>query len=170
MKGRPKKNEAASFYFLYTDQIAGDDAVSTLAKQLEEAPGFLRDISEEKSLYRYASGKWSIREALSHVNDTERIMTFRALWFARGMDIPLPSFDQDIAAAAAHADDVPWATHVEEFRTIRVATLFLFRNLPDEAWMRAGVASGNPITVRALAWVVAGHLNHHLAIIRERYL
>jgi len=94
----------------------------------------------------------------------------RALWFARGFDSPLPSFEQEIAVAAAGADAISWARHVEEFRAVRLATVPLFRNLPAEAWTKQGVASGNPVTVRALAWITAGHADHHAAVLRERYL
>lgn len=98
------------------------------------------------------------------------MILLRALWFARGFESSLPSYEQDIAAAAARADLVPWASHVEEFRHVRLATLSFFRNLPAEAWMRSGVASDNRFTVRALAYIVAGHVPHHVTILKERYL
>src|SRR5215813_15221797 len=170
MKGRPEANEAAPYYFGYINRISSDDIVSVLESQLEETLPFLHAISEEKSLYRYAPGKWSIRQTWNHVNDTERVFVFRGLWFARGFDSPLPSFDQDLAVNAGRADQFPWASYIEEFRNIRLATLGFFRKLPEEAWMRTGTASGNPFTVRACAYVVAGHVAHHAAIIRERYL
>lgn len=169
MMVRPTKDEAATYYFTYIDRVPGDDVVGVLEAQLEETTLFL-GISEEASLHRYAPDKWSIREVLSHINDTERVFLFRAFWFARGFDTPLPSFDQDVAMGSAHADDVPWASHVEEYRTIRLASHSFFRNLPAEAWAKAGIASGNPFTVRALAYVLAGHVAHHVAILRERYL
>ena len=131
---------------------------------------FLSGISEEKSLTRYAPEKWSVRQVVNHVNDTERVFVSRAFWFARGFDSPLPAYDQDIAAAAARADEVSWAGHVEEFRAVRLATLSFFQNLPAEAWSRGGIASGNPFTVRAVAYIIAGHLSHHTAILRDRYL
>lgn len=169
MTGRPTREEATAYYFTYIDRVPGEDVVNVMEAQLEEATLF-RGISEEASLHRYAPGKWSIREVLSHINDTERVFLFRAFWFARGFDTPLPSFDQDVAMGSAHADDVPWASHVEEYRTIRLASHSFFRNLPAEAWAKAGIASGNPFTVRALAYVLAGHVAHHVAILRERYL
>jgi hypothetical protein len=169
MTRRPEQAEAATYYFTYIDQVPGDDVVGVLEAQLEETT-FFRGISEVASLYRYAPGKWSIREVLSHINDTERVFLSRAFWFARGFDTPLPSFDQDVAIGSAHADNVPWASHVDEFRTIRQASLSFFRNLPAEAWGKAGIASGNPFTVRALAFILAGHAAHHVAILRERYL
>src|SRR5579863_3461243 len=142
MTGRPEKSEAAGYYFTYIDQVAGDDVVAVLASQLEEAIALFSGVSEEKSLHRYAPEKWSIRQVLNHINDTERSMAFRAFWFARGFDTPLPGFDQNIAAAAAEADKVSWAAHVEEFRRVRLSTLSLFANLPSAAWMRSGIASG----------------------------
>ena len=170
MTGRPQACEAAPYYFTYINQVTGDDPVEAIEGQLDQSPAFLSTISEEKSLDRYAPEKWSIRQLLNHITDTERALAFRALWFARGFDTPLPSFDQNIAASAAEADTLPWAAHVEEFRRVRLSTISLFRNMPDVAWTRGGIASDNHFTVRALAFIIAGHLNHHLAILHERYL
>jgi uncharacterized damage-inducible protein DinB len=170
MIGRPSSDEAASYYFKYIDQVTGDDVVGALTTQLEESLGFLQGISDEKSLHRYAPDKWSIRQVINHVSDTERVFAFRALWFGRGFDSPLPSFDEKVSSAAARADEVSWASHLEELRGVRLATLSLFRHLPDESWTRSGVASGNSVSVRALAYIMGGHLAHHLAIVRERYL
>lgn len=170
MLGRPQPNEAASYYSLYIDRVPSDDVVDVLATQLEETVDFLSEISEDQSLHRYAPDKWSMRELLGHVNDTERVFMFRALWFARGFQDPLPSFDQEIGFKAAGSDKVSWASHVSEFRAIRSATLAFLRNLPSDAWLRSGIASDNSVTVRALAYIVAGHVSHHLAILRERYL
>jgi DinB superfamily len=166
----PDRSEAAEYYFTYIDQVPGGDICQTLEAQLGETLALLHGISEEDSLRRYAPGKWSIREVVSHVNDTERVFVFRALWFARGFDSPLPSFDQNVAIAAANADDRPWRSHVDEFRAVRTATLTFFQNLPADAWARRGVASGNPFTVRALAYIAAGHVTHHTNILRQRYL
>jgi hypothetical protein len=170
MIGLPDRTEAAPDYFTYIDRITDGDITGVLDKQMHEAMAILRGISEERSLYRYAPGKWSIREAWSHVNDAERVFTFRALWFARGYETPLPSYEQDIAAEAAQAHRIPWTRHIDEFSHIRLATLDLFRNLPADAWHRQGTASGNRVSVRALAYIAAGHAAHHLAILRERYL
>jgi len=167
--GRPGPAEIAPYYFTYIDKVPGDDVMGVLAAQLDEVPAFLSGISEERSLYRYAPDKWSLREVLGHVNDTERTMLFRAFWFARGFDTPLPSFDEKTAAAASGAHAVPWARHVEEFRAVRLASRAFFRNLPAEAWSRSGIASGNPFSVRGLAYVVAGHAAHHVGVIREKY-
>jgi uncharacterized damage-inducible protein DinB len=170
MLGLPERTEAAPYYFNYIDHITSTDITGVLESQLEETAAFLRSISEEKSLYRYAAGKWSIRQLWNHVNDAERVFVSRALWFARGFESPLPSFDQDIAVGAAQADTIPWVQHINEFHHIRLATVAFFSNLPEEAWKRSGTASGNPFTVRALAYIVAGHTVHHATILRERYL
>lgn len=170
MLGRPQANEAAPYYSGYIDRVAGDDIIAVLASQLDETLGFLSEISAEQSLHRYAPGKWSMRELLAHVNDTERVFIFRALWFARGFQDPMPSFDQEVAYKAAGSDQISWTSHIEEFRAVRLASLAFLRNLPADAWARSGVASGNSVTVRALAYIVAGHASHHMAILRERYL
>jgi DinB superfamily len=170
MSGRPENTEAAPYYFTYIDQVRGEDVLAVIEGQSEQLPKFFSSISEEKSLYRYAPGKWSIRQVLNHVTDTERSFAFRALWFARGFESPLPSYDQDIAASGARADAVSWAAHVEEFQRVRLATISLFRNMPPDAWMKTGIASDNRFTVRALAFIIAGHVAHHVAVLRDRYL
>jgi hypothetical protein len=100
----------------------------------------------------------------------ERTFSFRALWFARGFETPLESFEQDVAVPAAQADRIPWARHLEEFAHVRLATLDFFRHLPPEAWRRHGTASGHRVTVHALAYILGGHAAHHLTMLRERYL
>jgi DinB superfamily len=170
MLGRPQPQEAASDYSTYIDRVTSDDIVAVLTSQLDETRTFLSRISEERSLHRYAPDKWSMRELLGHVNDGERVFMFRAMWFARGFEGPLPSFDQEIGYKAAGSDKVSWASHVEEFRAIRSSTLAFFRNLPEDAWLRSGVASDSPVTVRALAYIVAGHVSHHMNVLQERYL
>jgi DinB family protein len=170
MLGRPEPNEAAPYYSTYIDLISSDDIVNVLESQLDETLSFLSGVSEEKSLHRYAPDKWSIRQLLGHVNDCERLFVFRAMWFARGFPDPLPSFDQNICVEFAEADEVAWSSHVEEFRRLRLATIAFFRNLPEKAWLRSGIASDNPFTVRALAYIAAGHVAHHTGILKERYL
>src|SRR5438132_8596560 len=168
--GRPQEDEAAPYYFTYIHRIAGDDVLSVLEGQWEDSLKFVPTISEEKSLHRYASEKWSIRQVLNHITDTERTTAFRALWFARGFESPLPSYDQNTAASGAQADRVSWAAHVEEFQHVRRSTISLFRNMPSDAWLRSGTASDNRFTVRALAYIIAGHFVHHVSLLRERYL
>jgi DinB superfamily len=168
--GLPGKDEAAPYYSTYIDWVKEPDVNAYLAQQLNVATEFFSRISEQQSLHRYAPDKWSMREALNHINDTERIFAWRALWFARGLPSPLPSFDQEIAARAAHADAVPWNVQVEEFRNIRLSTISLFKNMPDDAWMKSGIASEKKFTVRALAFIIAGHVDHHINVLRTRYL
>ena len=169
MIGRPQSTETAPYYFVYI-QVTGEDALAVIESQLPEALALFSAISEEKSLHRYAPEKWSIRQVLNHVTDTERAFAFRVLWFARGFDTPLPGYDQNVAATGAEADKVSLAHHLEEFRRVRLSTISLFRNMPAQAWARKGIASDKPFTVRALAFITAGHVTHHLKILRERYL
>jgi hypothetical protein len=166
----PQRAEAAPYYFRYIDRIPSGDILSVLEPQAEEFIALLSGVSEERSLHRYAAEKWTIREVVNHVNDCERVFLSRAFWFARGFDSPLPSFEQDVASPAARANEVSFAGHLEEFRAVRRASLTFLRNLPEPAWNRAGIASGNPFTVRALAYIIAGHVSHHAEILRERYL
>jgi DinB superfamily len=170
MRTRPVAGDAHPYFFTYIDKAEGEDCVSIMTTQLDTSLALLASISEEKSLHRYAPGKWSIREVLSHITDTERVFSYRALWFARGLDTPLPSFDQDTAVRGAEADRLPWAVHVEEFANVRKATIDLFRNLPGAAWTRGGIASENPLTVLAIGFIIPGHLEHHFRLLQERYL
>jgi DinB superfamily len=167
---RPAATEAASYYFPYIDLVDDEDVVVALEKQLNETHAFLKSIGEEKSLHSYAPGKWTLRQLLNHVNDGERVFLYRALWFARGFPEPLPSFDQDVGVAGSEANNVSWTDLVEEFRNIRLATISFFKNLSEDAWSRTGTASDNPFTVRALAYIIAGHAAHHRNVIQERYL
>jgi Protein of unknown function (DUF664). len=166
----PDRTEAAEYYFRYIDLVPPGDIRDFLEAQGKETVALLRTIDAERSLLRYAPDKWSIRGVVNHVNDTERLFVFRAFWFARGFDSPLPSFDQEVAAASAAADDRTWTSLVDEFAAVRAATVSFFRTLPGDAWTRRGIASGNPVSVRALAFLAAGHLTHHMTILRERYL
>ncbi len=167
---RPEKSEAADFFFTYIDQVPEGDIRQLLTYQAQSAMVFLESVSEETSLYRYAARKWSMRQVLAHVNDIERVFAYRALWFARAMNDPVASFDENAAMEVAAADDRSWADHVAEFRAVRGATLTLLRGLPDEAWTRGGIAGGRRCTVRALAYMIAGHELHHRRLLGERYL
>jgi len=167
---RPKPTEADSYYFNYIDLITSDEIVPAIERQKDEMLQFLLGISEEQSRHSYAPGKWTIREVLNHVNDGERVFLYRAFWFARGYQDALPSFDQDVAVQSAQANNSSWADLVEEFRSVRMATITFFKNLPDEAWSQTGVASDYPFTVRSLAYIIAGHVAHHRNVLAERYL
>ena len=166
---RPQKSEAAEYYFAYIDLITSDEIIPAIKSQMTETLELLQGISEEQSLQTYAPGKWTIREVLNHVNDGERLFLGRALWFARGFQDPLPSFEQDVAVQAAQANETSWAALVEEFRNVRMGTISFFKNLPAAAWSRTGVASDNPFTVRALAYIIAGHVAHHTKVLHEKY-
>jgi len=170
MRSAPDRSEAAEFYFTYIDKVPPGDVRRVLADQAGEVLTLLRGIPDERSLYRYAPEKWSIREVVSHINDAERVFSFRALWFARGLEAPLAGFDQDVVIRQAAAEDRSWDSHRDEFAAIRAATVALFDSMPDAAWDRRGIASDNPVTVRALAYICAGHVAHHIGILRARYL
>jgi hypothetical protein len=165
-----QQTEAAPYYFRYINLVTSDNIVETLRKQLDSTESFLNSIPATKSQYRYLPEKWSIREVLSHVNDTERVFLHRAFWFARGFPDALPAFDQDICVVTAGANELEWADLIEDFRSVRLSTLSFFRNLPNSSWDRKGIASDNPFTVRALAYILAGHVIHHRSVIEERYL
>ena len=165
-----QENEAAPYYFRYINLVPTENIFETLRSQLTETLPFLNSIDEKRSLYRYSPEKWSIRQVLSHVNDTERVFLHRAFWFARGFKDELPSFDQDDCVGTYGADGVAWSRLVNDFYGIRLSTLSFFQNLPADAWSRMGVASDNPFTVRALAYIIAGHVAHHRGVIEERYL
>ena len=133
----PDRTEAAEYYFTYIDQVGTGDIRSILEAQASETVAFLRGISSERSLHRYAPDKWSIRQTVGHVNDAERVFAFRAFWFARGFDSPLPSFDQNVAVFTAGSDERTWQSHVDEFQTIRARDVGV---LPASAGRRLDAA------------------------------
>jgi hypothetical protein len=167
---RPSSGEFSPSHAPYVALLPDGDIQSFLASQLPRVADFFGGMTEKRGAYRYAPDKWSVKEVLGHVCDTERIMSYRALRFARGDDTPLAGFDENLYAPAAGAGARTIADLADEFSAIRGATLALFRGLPAGAWLREGSANGAPASVRGLAWVIAGHVEHHLAIIRERYL
>jgi uncharacterized damage-inducible protein DinB len=170
MATRPDRTEAAAYYFTYIDQVPHGDICQLLEAQLPDVVRLARGITEKQSLERYAPGKWSIRDVMNHLSDCERLFVARAFWFARLFETPLPSFDQGGAVSAAQADKRTWADLVAEFEAVRAATIAFFQSLPVDAWNRRGIASDNPFTVRALAYMCVGHVVHHTTILRERYL
>jgi hypothetical protein len=168
--GRPARDETVEYYFPYIDLVPDGDIRQLLDDQRQETLSFLETIPEALASHRYVPEKWSVAEVLSHVNDCERLYTMRAFWFARAMDLPLPSFESELALKMAKPADRAWRTHVHEFASIRASTVDLFRHLPQEAWLRRGIASDYPFSVRALAYLTAGHVIHHTRILKERYL
>ena len=166
---RPDASEHAPYYSRYVDLVPSGDILTTLATQIDGTLAELRKVSEADSLKRYAPGKWSIREVLGHMIDTERVFAYRALRFARGDRKNLLSFEQHEYVAIAQFDRRPWAGLLEEFEAVRRSNLLMFRALDDESWARQGVANGNPMSVRAAAYIIAGHELHHLRVLREHY-
>jgi hypothetical protein len=168
--GTPGADEYAPYFGRYLSLIPpGIDIRDLLALQRDELLDRFRTVPEAKGSHRYAPGKWSVRQLLVHLGDTERIMAYRALRIARGDTTPLAGFDEDEYALASGADAVPLAELVAGLADVRQATLVLFRHLPPAAWTRRGTANDGPFSVRALAWVIAGHERHHLSVLRERY-
>lgn len=169
--GQPQTGEFADYHGKYISK-AGQFVypVERLASQLKDFTTFFGDIDPAKRLYRYAEDKWSIQEMLQHITDTERIFSYRALRIARGDQTSLPGFEQDPFVIASEADAANWNELVSEFSAVRESTLALFRLFPQAAWTRVGTASNNPISVRALSWIMVGHVEHHLGVLRERYL
>jgi len=166
----PDATEYAPYYERYVSLVPEDDVLAALEAQAAETRALLRAIPEDREGFRYAPEKWSIREVVGHVTDTERIFAYRALRFGRNDPTPLPSFDENEYARFSGAGAHPLTELAAELEEVRRATLGLFRHLPGEAWTRRGVASGYEMSVRALARVILGHERHHLRIVRERYL
>ena len=167
---RPAAGEFNPYYSKYIDQVPEGDVLETLARQEEETVAFLRGLPAELHGHRYAEGKWSIREVVGHVADAERIFAYRALRIARGDQTPLPSFDENAYADTARYDQRDLGSIVDEWVAVRRATLALFDSMSAEEAKRTGTASESPVSVRALAWIVAGHAFHHEKLLRERYL
>ena len=166
---RPGSDEYGEFYALYVGQVPDGDVLETLEREGERAVALLRELPAEKTRFAYAAGKWSVRDLVAHVPDAERVFSYRALRFGRADPTPLASFDQEIFWPHAHAATRRWTDLIDDFRTVRAASLHLFRSFAPEDWLRRGTASGFEISVRALAWVVAGHELHHRRVLRERY-
>ncbi len=166
---RPESSEYAPFYAGYVARVPEDDIVSVLQKQADEIRDLARALPAAKETFRYADGKWSIREVLGHLIDGERVFGYRAFCFSRGEQAPLPSFDENQYVAAAGADAIPLAELASEFAAVRASNLAFLRRLSGAEAARLGTASGKPISVRALAYIMAGHPRHHVAVLRERY-
>lgn len=166
----PAGDEYAPYYGRYISRVPpGADILDQLDRQREDVLARFRAVPESKGAHRYAAGKWSVRQVVCHLSDTERIMAYRALRIARADPTPLPGFDENAFAPESGADAVPLAELVAEFAAVRRASLALFRHLPPDAWIRRGTASESPFSVRALAWIIVGHPIHHLDVLRERY-
>jgi DinB superfamily len=168
--GRPDDSEFSPFYKGYISHVIEDDAVTALDAELAESLAFFRDIEEQQSKTSYGEGKWTIRQVLGHIVDTERVMSYRALRFARNDKTELPGFEQDDFIRGGSFNEISMGDMLREFEYLRRANILMFRNLATEAWDRRGSANGNQITVRALAYIIVGHEKHHRKIVKERYL
>lgn len=167
---QPDPTEYAPYYRGYISLVPPGDIIATLSRQLDDTVAQLGSISEAQGESRYAPDKWSVKELIGHVIDSERIFVYRALRFARGDQTPLPGFEQDGYVSNAAFDECRVSDLAIEFEHVRRGNLHLFQNLPDGAWLRRGAANNSEVTVRALAHIIAGHELHHMTILRTKYL
>ncbi|MBO0699023.1 MAG: DinB family protein [Zavarzinella sp.] len=165
---RPDPSEYAPYYAKYIDLVPEEDVLGALEAQLAETLAVLRPAPESQGNVRHPPYTWTVKEVVGHLTDTERVMGYRALRFARADATPLPGFDEEKYAPAGEFDRIPLRDLVAEFEAVRRSHLYLFRHLPAAAWDRGGKANDNPVTVRALAYIIAGHGRHHSAILRKR--
>lgn len=167
---RPQPGDYIPYQTTYIDTVGDGDVVDILNAQYTSLSTFLRSIPQDKALYAYADGKWTVKEVIGHLTDTERIMAYRLLRFSRNDHNPLPGFEQDDYIANAHFNQIALNDLVDEFIAVRKANLYLFNSLSADQKKLSGTASGNRITVNALLYIIAGHANHHVNILKERYL
>jgi hypothetical protein len=168
--GRPQTGEYSSYYQRYIDLASEDDIVGALDAQSHETATLLGGLGEKEASHRYAPDKWSVKQIVGHIIDAERVFAYRVLSIARGETKALPGFDQEPFVVNGRFDDRPLADLAEELATVRRANVMMMRALSEEAWRRTGIASENPVSARAVAYVMLGHERHHLRVIRERYL
>lgn len=167
---RPAGDEYAPYYARYLDYLPRDgDVGRILAAQLESLPKTLDAAGEARASFRYAEGKWSVREVIGHLADAERVFSYRLMRIARGDETPLPGFDENDYVRAADFETRPLADVVAEWTAARRSTLALIQGLSPSVWERRGTANGAPVSARALAYIVAGHTEHHLSVLRTRY-
>ena len=166
---RPEATEYADYYANYISKVPGSDVLSVLESQRLQMLQLFAGRSERDGSFRYAPGKWTVKEVLGHIADTERIFAYRALRIARGDQTPLPAFEQDDYVRSGAFGDRTLAGLAEEFGAVRTASVSLLRSFNEEAWSRRGMASQKEVTVRALGFMIAGHQIHHRIILEERY-
>lgn len=166
---RPTSNDYASFYASYVARVPEEDVIAALEKQGRETAALFREIDDTKAGYRYADGKWSVKEVVGHLTDAERVFAFRTLAFARGDESPLPGFDEETYVRNAEFDRQPMSLVVEQYEVGRRSTLLLLKSLQQSDWEKRGVANDAEVSVRALAYIIVGHERHHLSVLRERY-
>ncbi len=167
---RPAASEHAPYYAGYLGLVKGEHLLDEFQQSLQETQALVGSLSEEQLLYRYAEGKWNIKEILLHISDAERIFAYRALRFARQDSTPLSGFDENSYVPVSGASERSVESLLSEFVAVRAASTALFSNFTPEMLRAIGTASNNPMSVRALAYLVVGHEAHHRKVIRERYL
>lgn len=166
---KPQPQDYPTFYTTYIDLI-NDDVIKELKNQSTTFYAFIKNIPPEKADYRYAEGKWSVKEVIGHVMEVERIMSYRALAISRGDQQPLPGMDENSYIAHSNYANQDLADMAEEFLYLRKANIYLFKSFSPEMLDRKGIANKHPITVAALIYIIAGHLDHHAQVLRDRYL
>ena len=166
---RPAPDEFFEYYGKYIEMVPGDDAMPAMRDQIGDTIRLLEPLDEQKALHRYAPGKWSVKEVVGHLSDSERVFAYRALRMGRGDTTPLAGFDEKAFVPAGRFDARPLADVLHEFDFVRAASVALFRGMDDEALLRRGTANDKKISVRALAWILAGHELHHRRLLIERY-
>jgi hypothetical protein len=166
---RPGAGECSDYLIGYSSRVPDGPILETLAVQIQETAELLEGAGEGRGDHRYAPGKWTVKEVIGHLADSELVFTYRALRFARGDSTPLPGFEQDDWVPRAGCGERTLAEMEELLRRARALSLALFSSFPDEAWGRRGVAAGAEIVVSAFPWIIAGHELHHVAVLRERY-
>lgn len=169
MLQRPDSEEYSPYFTGYISQVPEGDYLSFIHSQLDAVVDLFSPISDEQGFYRYEPGKWSLKEVLGHMTDTERIMSYRMLRIARGDTTNLPGFDQDLFIDNASFDELSMKDLLNDFQAARQATFSLLKTISEEAWSRKGIANNNEISARALAYVIAGHAQHHLVVIQQKY-
>jgi hypothetical protein len=170
MLQRPLTGDYAAYFETYIKLVPQGDLIGALEAQLSGTLAKLSDLTEEQASYRYAPGKWSVKELIGHLSDTERVMGYRLLLAARGDKTPLPPFDEELYVNGAEFDLVSLRQLLESFEGVRAATLHLLRTMQPEAWQRRGNVNGFEVTPLALACIIAGHELHHRKVLEERYL
>ncbi|MCY9695501.1 DinB family protein [Paenibacillus alginolyticus] len=169
MLQRPDSEEYSPYFTGYINQVPEGDYLSILHIQLDAIVDLFSPINNEQGLYRYEPGKWSLKEVLGHITDTERIMSYRMLRIARGDTTNLPGFDQDLYITNTSFDELSMEDLLNDFKAVRQATFTLLKTISEAAWLRKGIANNNEISARALAFVIAGHAQHHLGVIQQKY-
>ena len=167
---RPQQGEADPYFFRYIDKVPDGDIVDTLSRQMAENVAYLRAIPESKGGHRYGPDKWTIREVIGHMTDAERVMGYRALRFSRNDSTPIEGFDENLFAENAASDSRTLGDLIDEFEHLRRSSIGLVNGLTEEMISRRGRANEKEVTVRALAFIIAGHETHHMEILKTRYL